>query len=158
MSSKVYIETSIVSYLTGRRGRDVVVVAHQEITKEWWESRRRVFELFTSQLVINEAAVGDKIAAEERLAVLSAIPLLDIRETTTELVEELLHKGCVPSVAVNDALHIAIAADHRMDYLLTWNCKHIANAVMRPLIELTCREQGYTAPVICTPEELQEVS
>lgn len=154
MSPKVYVETSVVSYLTARLSRDLIVAAHQQITQEWWQTRQDAFQLFTSQLVINEAESGDSEAAVKRMEVLSDLALLDIRDETTDLVQALLNQGCVPSTAVDDALHIAVAAIHRMDYLLTWNCKHLANAVMRPAIEQVCRDHGYNPSIICTPEEL----
>ena len=153
---RVYIETTFVSYLTARPSRDVVVAGHQQVTHEWWDGCRASYELCTSQLVLQEAAAGDSQAAGERLEILQAMSLL---ETTTEalaLAKELVRAGALPAKAVDDALHIAVAATQGILYLLTWNCHHLANATMRPLIESVCARKGYKAPIICTPEELLE--
>lgn len=152
----VYIETSIPSYLTAKASRDLILVAHQELTKEWWESRSR-FELFVSEIVLNEISLGDQNAAEHRLEVIKDIPLLELTESAREFAHDLIRLNLVPKQALADALHIAIAATTGMDYLLTWNCKHIANAVTRPKIENLCREMEIIPPVICTPEELLEI-
>lgn len=156
MKPKVYIETSVPSYLAARRSQDVRVLAHQEMTIEWWENRRTHFELFISEFVLTEAALGDPTAAQKRLAVLDGITVLDATDEVRLLGSALIAQGPIPPQAVIDALHIAIAAVNGMEYLLTWNCTHIANAVMRPRIELVCRRQGYQPPVICTPLELME--
>lgn len=150
----VYIETSVVSYLTAAPSRDVVTAAHQLITQEWWENERSRFELFTSVAVLNEAGSGDPAMVGRRLAVLHGLSVLLPDDAATELAAELIRRGPLPSKAEADALHIAIATVHRMDYLLTWNCKHIANAAMRDRIEEVCGSSGYTAPKMCTPEEL----
>ena len=152
----VYIETSVPSYLTAKRNRDLIFIAHQELTKEWWDSRHR-FELFISEIVFNEASQGDPDAAKRRLDSLVDIPLLTLTEESKVFAHQLIQRKLVPTKALADALHIAVAATSGMDYLLTWNCKHIANAVVRPKIETLCREMGMTPPVICTPEELLEV-
>jgi predicted nucleic acid-binding protein len=150
----VYIETSIVSYLTARPSRDVVVLGHQEVTREWWNSSRVFFDLRASNLVIQEASAGDAGAAAQRMGLLSTFKLLDVNENALILSEALLKQGSLPAKASADALHIAIAAVHNIQYLLTWNCKHIANAQMRPLIERICRNSGFEPPILCTPEEL----
>jgi len=145
-----------VSYLTARPNRDVVVAGHQQVTHAWWDKRRQSYELCISQLVLDEAGAGDAQAAEERLLVLQ--PLL-VLETTTEaidLAKELLRAGALPKKAADDALHIAVAATKSVPFLLTWNCRHLANAAMRPMIETACRVKGFKAPIICTPEELLE--
>src|SRR5436305_15160377 len=156
MADRVYIETTVVSYLTARPSRDVVIAGHQQVTHEWWNTRSTNYELCVSQLVLDEAGAGDAQAAQERLLVLQ--PML-VLETTTEalrLAKELLQAGVLPVKAANDALHIAVAASKAIPYLLTWNCRHLANAVMRPVIERVCRAKGFPAPIICTPEELLE--
>jgi predicted nucleic acid-binding protein len=154
MAERVYIETTIVSYLIARPSRDVVIAGHQQVTHEWWDIRRANYELCLSQLVLDEAGAGDAQAAQERLLVLQ--PLL-VLETTTEaldLAKQLLQAGALPAKAANDALHIAVAATQAIHFLLTWNCRHLANAAMRPVIETVCQARGFKAPIICTPEEL----
>jgi hypothetical protein len=150
----VYIETSIVSYLTSRPSRDIRVVAWQEITTQWWEQERSKYELFTSELVIAEAGGGDAGAARKRLDRLNDIPVLAIDDATQRFAVQLIQEGGVPSEAQADALHIAIASLHGLDYLLTWNCRHIDNAAMKPLIRSICAVVGYRCPEICTPLEL----
>src|SRR5205085_238609 len=131
MKRKVYLETTVVSYLTARPSRDLVVAAHQQITQDWWTNRRPDFDLYASQLVIQEASAGDVQIAQSRLAALDQIPLLGVNKEATSLARLLVEKGPIPKKAAVDALHIAIATAHGMDYLLTWNCKHIANAEMQ---------------------------
>lgn len=152
--SIVYVETSVISYLTGRPSRDVVTAAYQEITREWWKSAPSRFSLVTSELVVAEAASGDSDAALARLAVLDTIPLLDVTEEAIELNRKLINLRAVPHKAADDAMHIATAAANGVDYLVTWNFRHIANATMRSRIEEVCRSSGYEPPVICTPNEL----
>lgn len=155
MKSKTYIETTIVSYLTARPTRDLVRAAEQEITREWWDGRAE-FDLYISQLVLDEAAAGDVEAAARRLAAVRDTPILDTTDEAIALGRRLVAAGGLPSKAEADALHIAIAAVHGIDYLLTWNCTHIANARMRGKIERLCREAGYDPPMLCTPMELME--
>ena len=150
----MYVETTVVSYLTARKSRDLVVAAHQEITHRWWKRRRREFLLYCSQAVIREASAGDKRAAAKRLAALEDLPLLEVNESAKRLAAALVEAAALPDKATEDALHIALATAHGMDYLLTWNCKHIANAEIRNLVAAVSYEHGYGAPVICTPEEL----
>jgi len=156
MPQRVYIETTFVSYLTARPSRDLVMAAHQQITHEWWDTRRASYELCVSQLVLDEAAAGDAQAAQERLLVLRPMLVLETKADALELAKELLQAGALPAKAADDALHIAVAATKTVPYLLTWNCRHLANAVMRPLIETVCKAKGFKAPNICTPEELVE--
>lgn len=153
MKPKVYIETSIPSYLTAWRSRDLIVAANQEITKEWWDSREQ-FDLYISALVIQEVGAGNPEAARKRLEQLDDIPELNITEEVERFAEVLIQKVPLPEKARIDALHIAVAALSGMDYLLTWNCTHIANAILRPKLEAICREFGYEPPTICTPQEL----
>ena len=153
MYARVYVETSIVSYLSARTSRDVVVAAHQQITRRWWRGRGG-YSLFVSQAVLDEAALGDQTARARRLRALRGIPILALTDEATQLAGELVRRGALPKKATVDALHIAIAAAHQVDYLLTWNCKHIANAAMRGTIESICRSAGLRPPIICTPEEL----
>ena len=156
MRPKAYLETTIPSYLTAWRSRDLIRAAHQEATREWWESRSR-FELFVSQVVVRESAGGDPEAATQRLQALAGIPILDVTEDAEALANELTARGPLPRKAAIDALHIGVATVHGMDYLLTWNCRHIANAATRGEIEAVCRENGLAPPTICTPLELMEI-
>ena len=156
MAERVYIETTVVSYLTARPNRDVVIAGHQQVTHEWWDTRRQDFELCVSQLVLGEAGAGDAQAAQERLAILKSMTVLETTTAALELAKELILAGALPAKAADDALHIAIAAVHAVPYLLTWNCRHLANATMRPRIESVCTAKGLKAPIICTPEELSE--
>ncbi len=153
---KVYIETSIISYLTARLSNDLRVAANQSITIEWWETRRPHFELFVSELVTAEAHRGTPDLAQRRLNAIGPLPKLDVTEEVRELARNLVSEGPIPDVAEMDAYHIAVAAVNGMEYLLTWNCTHIANAVMRPRIEEICRQEGFEPPIICTPQELME--
>jgi predicted nucleic acid-binding protein len=152
----VYLETTVIGYATSRPSGDVVVAARQQVTREWFARRAPAYELFVSQLVATEASGGDEEAARERAVFLRRIPLLAITDAAGELAAQLVADGAVPKTAAEDALHIAVAAVHGVDYLVTWNCRHIANATMRQAIERTCRDAGYEPPVICTPEELMD--
>ena len=152
----VYVETSVISYLTAKPSRDLVVAAHQEITREWWEQRSVHFSIVVSQLVINEASAGDPEAARRRLALLDNLDVVEISEEALELANRLIEFGAIPDRVPEDALHVATAAVSEAAYLLTWNCKHLANAAMRGTIEFGCREFGLTPPVLCTPMELME--
>jgi PIN domain len=156
MTQRVYLETTFVSYLTARFSRDLVIAAHQQITRDWWETCRGRYELCASQMVRQESEAGDPEAARERLDVLAGVVLLETTDEALALAKELLLAGALPPKAADDALHIAIAAVHRIPFLMTWNCRHMANAAMRPFIESVCAKMGFTAPVICTPEELLE--
>jgi len=155
VKAKVYVETTVVSYLTARRTRDPVAVAHQTLTRRWWKRRRR-FDLYCSQSVIGEVGAGDTTAARRRLDALKGVPLLDINEAVNALAAAIAQEAALPKKANEDALHIALATVHGMDYLLTWNCKHIANAAIRNVVAAVAYDHGYGAPVICTPEELME--
>ena len=157
MKPKTYIETSVVSYLTARSSRDIVVAANQQVTQEWWQTRKPDFDVYISQLVIQEASLGNTEAVAKRLETLENMALLDISDEAIELASTLIMQKAIPAQAAEDALHIALAAVNGMDYLLTWNFKHIANAAMRANVELVCRLAGYEPPVICTPLELMEV-
>jgi predicted nucleic acid-binding protein len=155
MKPSVYVETTIPSYLTAWPSRDLVRTAHQQVTREWWTRRDR-FELYSSRLVIQECQRGDVQAAADRLATMAGIPLLEQGADIADLAAALLRDVPLPERAAADALHIATAAVHGMQYLLTWNCTHIANAALRPQIEAVCRAAGFEPPLICTPEELPE--
>ncbi len=151
---KVYLETTILGYLAARPSRDLVVAAHQELTFEWWTRRRSGFDLHCSELVIEEASLGDGDTSRRRLALLEGVRVLRIDDRAKELADRLLESGCLPHKARVDALHIAIAAVGSVDFLLTWNCRHIANVQSRSSIDCLCREQGHEPPLLCTPQEL----
>lgn len=156
MKPRVYLETSVVSYLVGRLSRDVIVLGNQELTREWWANRREEYDLFISEVVIGEAGIGDPTLASQRLTVAEDIPLLAVTEEAERLAPLLLKAAGLAPNAETDALHMAVAAVHGMHYLLSWNCRHIANATIRRAIERQCRASGYEPPVICTPQELVE--
>jgi hypothetical protein len=155
MKPTVYIETSVVSYLTSRPSRDLVLAAHQQLTREWWEKRSR-FDLFISELVLQEMRLGDPEAAARRLEVVQGIDVVAQSDEATELARNFIQQGPIPEKALADALHISLAVLSGIGYLLTWNCTHIANATIRGRIEKICRNAGYDPPIICTPEELME--
>ena len=149
----VYVETSVVSYLTGRSSRNAVVAARQSLTRDWWRDRAG-YDLRVSQLVLDEVAVGDEFQRARRLRILRGILVLSLTDSATRLAGALVRAGALPAKATVDAFHIGIAASHAVTYLLTWNCKHLANAAMRSTIEAVCHDSGLRAPIICTPEEL----
>jgi len=151
---KVYIETSFVSFLAGRPSRDLLATAWQQVSTAWWENRRSHFELYTSQLVIDEASRGDENAARRRLSYLEPLPVLEVTDSAVSLARQLVDEGAMPAKAFGDALHVALAVVHHMDYLLTWNCRHIDNAETKPLARRLCLLQGLSFPEICTPQEL----
>lgn len=157
----VYIETSIISFLTARPSRDLVVAAHQQITLEWWRSVRPNIRPVISELVVQEAALGDAESARRRLESTRELPVLALSPSARELARALLEQGRMPPSAAADALHIAAATAHGADFLLTflltWNCRHIANAKTRILLERILRDRGYDPPVLCTPEELMDL-
>jgi predicted nucleic acid-binding protein len=155
MPPSAYIETSVISYLAGRRNqRDLIVAAHQELTREWWDCRRQEFTLYASAVVIEEASRGNELLAQARLAVIEQLRLADVTSAARELAGRLLLEFGLPAKANADALHVAIAAANGIDYLLTWNCTHLANAFMIPRVEKICRAAGFEPPYICTPQEL----
>jgi hypothetical protein len=154
MKPTVYIETTVVSYLTARPSRDVIRLSHEMITREWWEKRRPDFDLYVSDFVIQEASRGDAVAAADRMKALAEIPLLPVNAAALELTEKLASTLSLPQRARPDAAHVAMSAVHGVLFLLTWNCTHIANAVLLPKIELACEQAGFIAPRIVTPEML----
>ena len=152
MASSVYVETSVISYYTARPSRDIITAARQTVTREWWEDARQRFDLYVSVLVAEEAKAGGAEAAQRRLAVIAGLPILEINATAEELGKRLMDEGAIPSV--EDALHISLATVHGMDFLLTWNFRHINNAEMKARIRTVIEAVGYECPVICSPEEL----
>jgi hypothetical protein len=156
MKLKLYIETSIPSYLTARPSNDIRAMANQNTTIEWWENRRDKFDVYISEFVVAESLQGNPDAAARRMAALQGIAELDVTDAVNNLAMALIKEGPIPMQAKIDAYHIATAAVNGMDYLLTWNCTHIANAMMRPKVEMICRFHGFEPPIICTPLELME--
>jgi predicted nucleic acid-binding protein len=155
MKPSVYVETTIISYLVGWLSRnDLQVAAHQELTRRWWATRRNEFDLVASSLVLDEARDGEPVLAAERLRFLRDVTLLRVPVEAHALKSQLLRRTQIPAKAENDALHIATAAVHGIEFLATWNCKHIANAVTLPLVYEVCRSEGYEPPIVCTPYEL----
>ena len=152
----MYVETTVVSYLTARPSRDLVLTAHQELTQEWWDRCASEYDLYASQLVVQEASAGDPEAAAKRLEIVRTLQLLIPDALSVAIARGILDSHCLAQTAADDALHIGISASAGIDYLLTWNCKHIANAAIRGDIESACRLHGVIAPTICTPMELME--
>ena len=153
----VYIETSIISYLAARPSRDLLAAAWQKVTIDWWGMRRERFDLYTSDIVIEEARRGDDLAVGRRLEVLAGIPLLAITDEVVALSEALIDAKALPPKAIGDSLHIAPSAVHGVDYLLTWTYRHIDNAETKPIVRAVCLANGYGYPEICTPRELMGV-
>ena len=153
---RVYIETSVISYLTARPSRDILILAHQQITAEWWREDRLAFEIFTSAVVETEAADGDPAAAKARLDALADIPQLEVTPQAVALAKKLIVALKLPQQAELDAYHIAVAAVHNIAFLLTWNCKHIANRHTLGITRAVCLAAGHEAPDLCTPETLLE--
>jgi hypothetical protein len=154
MSEAVYIETSILGYLTARSTKDLILAANIEITKDWWEFRRNSFILYTSEAVLDEVAQGDAEIATQRLKILRDFPLLALNQTVQDLATQFLARSSLPPKAKVDAIHISAATIHGMDYLLTWNCKHIANAQIQGKLAEISLDFGYVLPILCTPNEL----
>jgi len=154
MSESAYIDTSILGYLTARATKNLIIAANIEITKDWWESRRNDFALYISQVVLDEVAKGDAQIAIKRLELIQNLPLLELNQDVKNLAAQFLLKSNLPPKASDDATHIAIATVYGLDYLLTWNCKHIANAQIQKKLSKISTEFGYELPIICTPYEL----
>ena len=153
----VYIETSVISYLTARPSKNLIVAAWQSETITWWEQRRECFALCISPVVVEEIREGDSLAAERRLASVAGIPLLEMRDEIYVLAEALIQPSGIPRKAFDDALHISVGAFYGIDFLLTWNCRHMDNAEIKPLVRAICETFGYKCPEICTPSELMGV-
>ena len=156
MKPTVYVETTVISYLTARPSRDVIVAGRQALTAEWWDTCRERLDLYVSALVVTEAEDGDPMAVERRLAAIEGVPALMVGEEALSLSRRLTEDGPMPREYPEDALHIAVCALNGIDYLVTWNCTHLANATLRRQVERFLDKTGYVCPVICTPEELME--
>jgi len=157
MKPTVYIETSVIGHLTSRLPRDLIVAGQMLETRRWWDHGRHKFELLVSETVLQEISRGDPTAAAERLQAVEGIRRLPVQTPAVDLAESLLLKHALPRKAGVDALHLAICATAAVDYLLTWNCRHLANAIQRKNIFAICRASGYDPPAICTPSQLKEM-
>ena len=154
MKPRLYVETSVVSYLTARPSNNLITAGRQQLTRRWWEDERDGYDLFISEFVSSEASDGDPGAAQLRLDALAGIPEVELPADAETLIRELVEPGPIPVKAALDASHIAAAVAGGADFLLTWNFKHLANAALRKRIDQICRSRGYDPPVICTPDEL----
>ena len=148
------IESSVISYLTTRASRDLVLAARQTIAQEWWECHRSLFDVYISALVEEEIASGDPFAAQRRLEAVTTISSLDISTEAQQLAECLISSKAIPENSPEDALHIGIAAANGIDFLLTWNFKHINNAQTKAIIEEIIEQHDLVCPILCSPEEL----
>ena len=158
MNPTVYVETTVIGYLTSRPREDPIVAGHQNATRDWWQTAADRFELVASELVVQECSAGDETAAEERLESLAGIALLRTTSDADQLTEALIAGHAVPESQPEGALHIALAVVNGVQYLVSWNFRHIVNAVVRSTIERICRDAGYEPPTICTPEELMDTN
>lgn len=154
MKPKVYVETSVIGYLTSWPSGDLIVAARQKITRDWWRDAPGKYDLMVSERVIAEASVGDPQAVQDRLAAVQALPNLAVTQQAEDLAKALISQGVVPPTYPEDALHIALASVNALEYLVTWNFKHIANAELRSKIGDVCIAEGYAVSIICSPEGL----
>jgi hypothetical protein len=151
---RIYIESTIPSYVVARPARDLLQAARQQITRDWWDLKREQHELFTSQVVLDEITDGEAAMAQQRLDVMAQMRLLDLTDEANALTKTILVSGLLPADADRDAAHIALATVHEMDILLSWNCRHIVNAAIQARLRRVAETSGFTLPVLCTPEEL----
>ena len=151
---RIYIESTIPSYVVARPARDLLQAARQQTSKDWWELKRHQHELFTSQIVLAEISSGETEMAKQRLETLAGIPVRRVNEQAENLTLEILGSGLLPADADRDAGHIALATVYEMDILLSWNCRHIANAAIQARLRKLAAKSGLTLPVLCTPDEL----
>jgi hypothetical protein len=153
----IYVETSVISYLTSRPSRDLLIAARQEATREWWESRDVSFQAFISRLVLQEAAVGDPAAALRRLEICQPLHLLNVDAACEELASALIVAKALPETEQEDALHIALATLSRADFIASWNFAHLVGPVAKFRLQTTIQNMGYPPPILATPEELLEM-
>jgi hypothetical protein len=154
---RVYVETSVVSYLAARPSRNELIRVQQRLTRQWWRNDRKRYEIVASRLVVSEASAGNSAEAVKRLKLLDTLQILENTNAATAFAELLLQRGILPQKAAADALHLAIAVVNKVDFLLTWNCKHLANANIRKTIDKACQSASYPSVAICTPAELNEM-
>ena len=156
MKESIYLETTVVSYYTSRPSRDIIILAHQEITREWWSTAAKRFNIFISEIVIEEAGLGDEEAAKRRLEELRVFPHLELNDVVEKMAQIYMEKLDIPEKSFRDTAHLAVASVHNIDYLVTWNCAHLANGeVIKKLVKIN-KFFNIQTPIICTPEELME--
>ena len=156
MKSTVYIETSVISYLSAKPSRDLIVAAHQQITIDWWENALPHYDAFVSPVVLEEISRGDADAVQSRLEKIASFPVLEVLPEVRNLADAYFSELDIPEKARADSYHLAIAAWHGIDFLVSWNCTHIVNGRIKMMIEEINARQGIRTPIICTPEELME--
>ena len=157
MKESIYIETSVVSYYTAKPGRDLIVLAHQQITHEWWQKALKRFEVYVSEVVIEEAKIGNQEFVKKRLKELNKFKCLRLTDEVERIAQTYMKGLSIPKSSIRDAAHLAVASIYNIDYLITWNCAHLANAgIIKKLLKIN-EKLGIRTPVICTPEELMEV-
>lgn len=152
----VYLETTVLSYLVSLPSRDIVIAGHQQTTQDWWADRKNAFQCFISQVVLDEIGAGDPSEVKKRRSVADTLNLLAVTQDAEKLTEAIMKSRVLPPKAVRDAAHIAVASVHSVEFLLTWNCKHLANAQIAKRIAAICKSSGFQMPIICTPLELLE--
>lgn len=157
MNEKVYVESSVISYYAAKPSRDLIVAAHQQITHEWWEIVRPQVECFVSPFVIQEISLGDEEAAKKRNNAIREFPVLEINREIQEIAQKYFVALTIPDKAKLDASHLAVAVWHEMDYVLSWNCKHIVSGRVKKVLENINDKLNLKTPILCTPEELMEV-
>ncbi len=156
MKESIYLETSVISYYTSKPTRDIIVLAHQEITRQWWPKAIKRYDIFISEVVLEEAGMGDPYAAKKRLKEIKNFPNLGLNNHVEEMAKIYKGRLKIPEKSIRDAVHLALASVHNIDYLITWNCTHLANGgVIKKLIKIN-ENFGVHTPIICTPEELME--
>ena len=156
MNPTVYIETTVISYLTARPSRDLIIAAHQQVTHEWWEKALPHFDVFISPIVLEEISGGDEQAAKLRLERVSSLPLLEVLPEVRDLAESYFSTIEIPEKARADSYHLALAAWHGIDFMVSWNCTHIVSGRVKKIIEEINYTYGIRTPIVCTPEELME--
>ncbi len=156
MKPRVYIETSIISYLTARPSRDLMVHTNQMLAKEWWDERRKEFDVFVSEPVLNEIEKGDAQMAKLRMAAVKGVSVLRLNSEARELADEIISHRILPPRAAVDILHISIASVYKMDFLLSLNCRHIANAIIYKRVSKICSDLGYDPPMVCTVHQIMD--
>jgi hypothetical protein len=151
---KVYVETSVFSLIVARPSKNPAMAERQEQTRDWWQTDAEKFELYSSGTVRTEAACGDAEMAKRRLELIDSIKILPDSAVADTLATDLMQQRIMPAKAVTDALHISIATVHKMDFLVTWNCAHLANAIIWQKVMKRLKALGYDVPLIVTPEQL----
>jgi hypothetical protein len=157
VKARLYIETTIPSYLVARPSRDLRMAAYPQTTTEWWDQKRNLYDLFISDVVLREIRRGERAMAEARLNAVEGLRVLAANDLAARITRVLLSEQIIPHIATDDAAHVGVAAAHGMEFLLTWNCRHINNPAILRRIETACEQLGVGCPVICTPSELMDL-